>query len=78
MKRETFPDPRHQYGSNPLTLESINVRERHALEDEAARYRAKYNALLLEYENAVELIKAAFEADRKALLAANWARRDAA
>lgn len=80
MKHETFkmPDPMQPYGSNPLTIESINVREQHALSDEAARYHAAYNTIRVEHDNAVALIRAAFHKDRQDLIAANFAARDAA
>ena len=80
MKHEKFqmPDPFEPYGSNPVTIESINVRERHALSDEAARYHAAYNAIRAEHDNAVALIKAAFQKDRDDLIAANFAKREAA
>lgn len=70
-------DPMQPYGSNPVTIESINVRERHALSDEAARYHATYTAIRAEHDNTVALIKAAFEQDRLDLIAANFAARDA-
>ncbi len=70
MKRETFPtlDPMKPYGSNPVTMESINVREQHALDDQLRRYTKAFYALKDEHERAVELIKAAFEQDRQNLI----------
>lgn len=80
MKHEKFqmPDPMQPYGANPVTIDSINVRERHALEDEAIRYRAAYRAIHAEHENAIALIKAAFQKDRDDLLARNFDKREAA
>lgn len=80
MKREVFqmPSPFEPYGSNPVTIESINVRERHALEGERRRYEAVSRALLTDHLNTVELIKAAFQKDRDDLIAANFAARSAA
>lgn len=76
MKREVFqiPDPRKPYGSNPVTIESINVRERHALSDESARYHAEYTRIRAAHDAAVEQIKADFNKDRNDLIAANFAR----
>ena len=80
MKHERFPtlDPMKPYGSNPVTIESINVRERHAISDEMARYTREYNRIRAEHDRALELIKAAFHQDRQELNAANFAKRDAA
>lgn len=77
-QRIQMPDPMKPYGSNPVTIESINVRERHAISDEMARYTAAYNCIRAEHDRAMELIKAAFQQDRDNLLAANFAKREAA
>jgi hypothetical protein len=80
MKRETFeiPDPLQPYGSNPVTIESCNVRERHALSDESARYAAAYNAVRSEHDEKVQAIKDHFNAQRKEVIDCNFAKRDAA
>lgn len=80
MKFETIqpPDPFKPYGSNPVTMESINVRERHAIWDEESRYRSELLRMSTIHTEKMEAIKAAFHDQRNKLIAANFAKRDAA